>query len=144
MQDGQFVTAEERAELALMLRRKFGASIEQRYFEVDLKRDGKGVYAKVILRDRSGAFYYPVEGRMAHEDHTMSEREAAIFLVDYIDAYFEEYLRDGETFLPIDWSDYEADGVVFQLKGQILNHEAERLADELLARDGGGELSLHS
>lgn len=141
--EGKFVTTEESFELALMLRRKYAHAIDRRYFEVDLKKDGSGTYAKVILRDESGAFFYPVEGRIAHGDHTMSAREAAIFLVDYIDAYFEEYLRDGDVFLPIDWSDYEVDGVVFQLKGQILNLEAERLADELLARDEPGFSSLH-
>lgn len=142
-QDRAFVTPEERTELALMLSRKYGAALNQRYFEVDLKSDGNGVYAKVTLRDKSGSFYYPVEGRIAHEDHSMSNREAALFLVDYIDAYYEEYLRDGETFLPIDWAEYEADGVVFQLKGQVMNLEAERLADEFLARAEGVVSTLH-
>jgi hypothetical protein len=126
-----------------MLSRKYGAALKQRYFEVDLKRDGSGVYAKVTLRDRSGSFYYPVEGRIAHEDHSMSSRDAALFLVDYIDAYYEEYLRDGETFLPIDWAEYESEGVVFQLKGQVLNLEAEKLADEILAQADGVVSPLH-
>ena len=104
-QDMAFISQEERTELALMLSRKYGSALKQRYFEVDLKRDGSGVYAKVTLRDRSGSFYYPVEGRMSHDDHSMSSRDAALFLVDYIDAYYEEYLRDGETFLPIDWGE---------------------------------------
>lgn len=142
-QEGQFVTSEERAELSLMLRRKYAATTQQRYFELDLKQDGTGVYAKVALRDASGSFYYPVEARIAHDDHTMTAREAAVFLIDYIDAYFEEYLRDGETFLPIDWSDYDADGVVFQMKGQIQNLEAEKLADELLVQDGDILTALH-
>jgi hypothetical protein len=60
-----------------MLSRKYGAALKQRYFEVDLKRNGSGVYAKVTLRDRSGSFYYPVEGRIAHEDHSMSSRVPA-------------------------------------------------------------------
>ena len=138
-----FITSEERTELALMLSRKYAASLSQRYFEVDLKQDGSGVYAKVTLRDRSGAFYYPVEGRIAHEDHSMSSREAALFLVDYIDAYYEEYLRDGETFLPIDWAEYETEGVVFQLKGQVLNLEAERMANEILEQAGDLQSGLH-
>lgn len=138
-----FITSEERTELALMLSRKYAAALSQRYFEVDLKQDGSGVYAKVTLRDRSGAFYYPVEGRIAHEDHSMSSREAALFLVDYIDAYYEEYLRDGETFLPIDWAEYETEGVVFQLKGQVLNLEAERMANEILEQAGDLQSGLH-
>jgi hypothetical protein len=73
----------------------------------------------------------------------MSSRDAALFLVDYIDAYYEEYLRDGETFLPIDWAEYESEGVVFQLKGQVLNLEAEKLADEILAQADGVVSPLH-
>ena len=53
----------------------------------------------------------------------------ARLLCDYIGEYFAEYFREGgELYLPIDWADYQWEGVSLQMRGQILNLEAERLA----------------
>jgi hypothetical protein len=129
-EQGPFVTALECREFASLLGRKYASFMKDRYFEVETERDVGGIYAKVTLRNRSGSFCYPVEGRMRHVDHALTARDAGLFLIDYIDAYFDEYLREGgEVYLPIDWADYECDGVPLQLKGQILNLEIERLAD---------------
>ena len=138
-----FLTVEDCAEISHLMDRKFAGLLKQRYFEVDVKKDGQGVYAKVALRNQSGSFYYPVEARVAHRNHDFDERAAALFLIDYITEYFAEYFReDGDVFLPIDWNDYEWGGVSFQLKGQLLNLEVERLADALLAGDSAGD-QLH-
>lgn len=129
----KFVSQDECGEISRVMEKKYAGFLKQRFFETGLKKDGRGVYATVTLRNKSGSYYYPVEGRLAHLDHDMNEREAALFLLDYIDAYFGEYFReDGDVYLPIDWADYEWDGVPLQLKGQILNLEVERMADELL------------
>jgi hypothetical protein len=130
-----FVTAAECDDVAQMMGRKYTRFMNERYFEATMRRDGRGVYAKVTLRNQSGSYYYPVEGRLAHAEHEMSDRDAAFFLLDYIDSYFDEYFRgDGGVYLPIDWADYEWEGVPLQLKGQILNLEIERMADDLLER----------
>lgn len=133
---GQGVLNEaELKEFASLLNRKYASMIHERHFEVVMAKDARGVYATVTLRNPSGSYFYPVEGRVAHDDHEMSVRDACSFLLDYIDSYFEEYFRGGgEVYLPIDWSDYEHEGVVLQLKGQILNLEVERMADEILSR----------
>jgi hypothetical protein len=132
-----WVGPEELKTLTQIMDRKYAAKVKDRYFEAELTKDGVGVYAKVTLRDRSGKFYYPVEGRMAHADHDMNVRDAGLFLLDYMDAYFDEYFKeDGDVFLPIDWADFDCEGVALQLKGQIFNLEVERLADEILAKGG--------
>jgi hypothetical protein len=139
----KFVSPDECAELVRLMARKYAASLDHRYFEAELNKDSRGVYAKVTLRNQTGSFFYPVEGRLAHLDHDMSEREAALFLLNYIDAYFDEYFREGgEVYLPIDWADYEDDGIPLQLKGQIFNLEVERMADELLERGSLGDHEL--
>ena len=138
-----FLTVEDCAEISQLMDRKFAGLLKQRYFEAAIHKDSQGVYAKVALRNQTGSFYYPVEARVAHMDHDFDERAAALFLIDYITEYFAEYFReDGDVFLPIDWIDYEWGGVSFQLKGQLLNLEVERLADALLAGDAAGD-QLH-
>lgn len=127
---GQVLEASEMQNIASLLNRKYAGLIKDRYFEVETSLDFRGVYAKLILRNQSGSFFYPVEGRIQHMAHARSVREAGLLLLDHLTDYFDQYLHsDGEVYLPIDWEDYEVEGVCFQMKGQILNLEMERLAD---------------
>lgn len=140
-QPSTFVTEAEQKAFASVMDRKYASFMKQRSFKVDMKKDARGVYATVTLANASGSYFYPVEGRIANLDHDMNPRDAGLFLLDYIDLYFAEYFHDGgDVYLPIDWAEYEHDGIPLQLKGQILNLEAERLADALLER---GEQSIH-
>lgn len=138
----QFLTPQDLAELASLMNRKYAGHLNQRRFEATANKDATGVYAKVTLRNASGSYFYPVEGRLAHLDHDMNAKDAALFLLEYIDAYFAEYFKEGgEVYLPIDWADYDYDGVPMQLKGQILNLEVEKMADALLEQ--GDKPTLH-
>jgi len=135
IEDQPFVTTEECEDLARLMERKYGAFLDGRAFAAEVSRDNLGVYAKVTLRNPSGSFFYPVEARMAHIDNDLNIRDGGLLLLDSIDSYFAEYLREGgDVYLPIDWADYDCDGTPIQMKGQILNLEIERLADEWLAR----------
>ena len=120
-------------EMLRLMERKHAATKGDHYFEASVTADDDQVVTKVILRNLSGSYYYPVEGRLAHQEQELSQRDAFLLLFDYIDLYFEEYLKTREVYLPIDWADYECEGAQLQLRGQILNLEAERLADEYLA-----------
>ncbi len=131
----EFLSAKILTDTARVMERKYASFMNQRHFEVEAYKDGLGIYAKVTLRNKTGSFFYPVEGRIANLDHDMKPSEAALFLLDYIDAYFAEFFREGgEVYLPIDWADYECDGIPLQMKGQILNMEIEKMADEFLKR----------
>lgn len=93
----------------------------------------QGVYVQVVLANSDQSFYYPVEARVAIDDEELTKKDAAFFLVDYIDTYFEEYLMEEEDlFLTIDWSPQEYDAVAFQMRGQIRNLKLEKMADEWL------------
>ncbi len=130
-----FLSQDECNQLASQLSKTYAAYLNERYFLVDARHDGTGVYVTVTLRDKPGSFVYPVEGRLAHNAHDLSERDAALLLSDYINEYFSEYFREaGDCYLPIDWAEFEWEGVTLQLKGQILNLEMETLADNWLRR----------
>ena len=131
----EFVTETELKDIASVMERKYTSFVGDRSFQATAKKDARGVYATVTLANGSGSYFYPVEGRIAHVDHEMNNRDAVLFLLNYIDLYFEEYFREGgDVYLPIDWSNYDYEGVQLQLKGQILNLEVERMADAILER----------
>lgn len=126
--------------LANILDRKYGSYLGNRYFDVESRADHQVVAIKVTLRDAKGTFVYPVEARMSIEDHELTVSEARDFLLDYVDAYFDEYLTSGEeTLLTIDWANFECEDYDLQMRGQILNGHLEKMADELLE---GNELDL--
>lgn len=131
--------AEQRQLLAEMLERKYGAWLGKRYFEVDGHLDGPTLYLKITLKSADRSYVYPIEGRMMFADQDMKLDQARDFLLDFMDAYLQEYLSGGEeTYLTIDWSTYDCDGVELQLRGQIFNEKLEELADQWM----NGDISL--
>lgn len=127
------LSKEQSKVLATMLDQKYGGQLGARYFNVEARKDGDVVTVSVTLRDAKGAFVYPVEARMATEEQDLSTSEARDLLLDFIDAYFDEYLNGGEeTYLTIDWSDYDCDGFDLQMRGQILNSHLEGLAESII------------
>ncbi len=129
-----FVTKDECEELAAAMQSKYAMAIADRRFAIEASQQDRGVYVKILLANQDESFFYPVEARILAEVEELSPRQAALFLIDYIDMYFEEFLmeEDESLYLPIDWSDHEWDAVKFQVRGQILNRKLERMADELL------------
>lgn len=129
------VSTEKCALLARTMERKYASSLGDRNFYITVQGVSDGILATVLLANASGSFHYPVEGRIQSGQKGFSDEDAALFLVEYMDGYFEDYLtRDSDLFLPIDWNDFESDGRTFQLKGQILNLELEKMADAILSR----------
>lgn len=125
--------AEKNQEVANLFEKKYGAWLGQRFFEVTSTTQSAVVTVKVTLRNADKSFFYPIEGRIQFEDQDMKADDARNFLLDYIDAYIEEFLTGGEeTYLPIDWANYDCEGFELQLRGQILNIKLEELADQLM------------
>lgn len=125
--------AEKNQDVASLLEKKYGAWIGQRFFEVSSVTHADIVAVKVTLRNADKSFFYPIEGRIQFEDQDIKADEARELLLDYIDTYIEEFLTGGEeTYLPIDWANYDCEGLELQLRGQILNIKLEELADQLM------------
>ena len=130
----EFLTNEECIELAETMVKKYRIAMKDRTFSIRAVVQGKGVYVTVLLANADQSYYYPVESRMMFEAEEMEPREAALFLIDYIDTYFEEYLyeEDEQIYLPIDWTDHEYEATNFQVRGQILNQKLDAMADQWL------------
>jgi hypothetical protein len=136
-QNTEFLDQEDCEALAKAMESKYAMALKGRHFKVEAEVKGRGVFVKVILSNQDKSFYYPVEARVLYEKEELQRGEAALFLLDYIDAYFDEYLNQEheEIYLPIDWADFQYEAIDFQMRGQILNLKLEALAEELLKKD---------
>jgi len=137
----EFLTDAECVELAETMVKKYRIAMKDRTFSIRASVQGKGVYVTVILANADQSYYYPVEARVMYAVEELEPREAALFLIDYIDTYFEEYLyeEDEQIYLPIDWADHEYEAVTFQIRGQILNQKLDALADQWLLQGAKGQ-----
>ena len=127
------VFPEEGDLLAEAMNGKYAAFLAGRCFAITAEEIDGALHVTTLLRNSDESFYYPVATRIDYKAEELSLHQAFMFLVDYIDSYFEEYLtEDDDLFLPIDWTHHQYEATDFQIKGQILNKKAEDLADKLL------------
>ncbi len=141
-ENNEFLNAEDCDALAKAMESKYAMALKGRTFKVEAEVKGRGVFVKVILSNQDRSYYYPVEARVLYEKEEMQRGEAALFLIDYIDAYFDDYLtqENEEIYVPIDWADFQYEAIDFQMRGQILNLKLEELAEQLLKN---GSPALH-
>jgi hypothetical protein len=133
-QESDFLNQDDCDALAKAMESKYAMALKGRNFKVEAEIKGRGVFVKVILSNQDRSYYYPVEARVLYEKEELQRGEAALFLLDYIDTYFDEYLtqENEEIYLPIDWADFQYEAIDFQMRGQILNLKLEELAEQLL------------
>ena len=117
-------------ELATILNIKHGPVLQDRFFTLICRLEEHKLFVTMSLSSRDESFVYPVEARCVVEPK--SAGTSAFAIIDFLDLYFEEFLEDESTTLPIDWADYQFEGVSFQVRGQSRNEKLEKLADELL------------
>lgn len=131
----KFLGREELSDIEALMGEKYAHYLDGRSFHVAAEHQGDSVYVTVTLKNDEESFFYPVEARIKHEAEDMKPSEAALFLIDYIDAYFEEYLTENEDlFIPIDWTAHQYLASNFQIRGQVRNLKIERMADDLLSK----------
>ena len=127
--------------IAAAMQTKYSSFLGDRRFRVEATGAGDEAQVLVALTSPDKSFHYPIEGRMNAKDEGLTVKAAGMFLLDFIDVYFEEFLtRDGDTYLPIEWAAFECEGKTIHLKGQVLNLKLEDMADEILKR---GESVVH-
>jgi len=132
--DSLVLTLEEIQKVEKSLNTKFASWLKDRNFQVSATADENSAEVNVTLKNHNESFCYPIESRIMHKEQNVSKKESVMFLVDYIESYFDEYFREEErVYLPIDWMAYDCEGISFQIKGQVLNVCLDNLADRLLA-----------
>ena len=110
-----FLNEQDCQELAQSMTAKYRIAMNQRAFSVKASEDQDKVEVHVLLKNEDDSFYYPVSARIVVDKDEMSNLEAAMFLIDYIDTYFEEFLLEQEEsiYLPIDWAEHQYEGIDF-------------------------------
>ncbi len=132
--------------LETLLNEKHGAQRNSRQFYVSVGYRAPWVGVEVVLQSLDQKFYYPVQAVAEYKKSGPSKQDLASFLLDFIDLYFSEYLEDDQTLVPIDWTEFECEGVPLFMRGQILNKKLENQANELLGLSVGsnaGTKDLH-
>lgn len=128
------LSAEEMQDLGRILNIRYGPYLGARRFQVRAETHAKYVEVVITLQNDQESYVYPVEGRVELTPDGVSAREGALLLIDFIGAYFEEFFdNDENTFIPIDWSEFQFESTTLFLRGQVLNKQRERDADAWLA-----------
>jgi len=123
----------ELKELSSLLNRKHAWFLGERKSSIKADQDGDAIFVDVFLKSDDETYYYPVSTRIDLEREELAPKDAALFLIDFVDLYFDDYFDGGESvFLAIDWTDFQYDAVNFQMKGQIINQRLKSMADKLL------------
>jgi len=119
--------------LEALLNKKYAIFLDKRIFSISSSLTDAEIRVCVTLHDDKHSFHYPVEARINPDPEEMTEQQTAVFLIDYIDLYFEQYFEEGEELLlPIAWAKHHYEAVEFELRGQIQNKYLEEQADKLL------------
>ena len=119
--------------LSKVMNTKYSSYLEGKFFRFEIFSGAQSLRLVITLQSEDRSFFYPVEARLFYKDQKMSPRAAATLLVDYLEAYYREYLESqGEVLLPIDWTLHRFDGRELYVKAQILDQKAEELAERWL------------
>lgn len=127
------ITEQELGDLQKIMILKYGAYLKDRSFTISHTNDKQDIHCSITLENPQGTFVYKVEAAVSKKNLALKDKEALLVMLDYIDIYFDEYLKGEENvYIPIDWTDYTFENLTFKMRGQVRNRKAEDLADELL------------
>ena len=132
-QNLNLISQKEVSDLEKIMNLKYGVYLKNRYFLIKSEDTPNEIIASITLRDENKTFYYEVETKVSKKNLELETKEALFILLDYMDIYFDEYLKGEENvYIPIDWVDYTFENLTFQMRGQVKNLYAESLAETFL------------
>lgn len=132
----ELITATESKDLETIMNLKHAAYLKNRSFVVFHERTSSDIEASITLKDQKQTFYYKVEAKVSLKNLAPKDKEALFIMLDYLDIYFDEYLKGEEdVYIPIDWSEFTFENLTFKMKGQVQNLHAEKIADEFLEKN---------
>ena len=93
--------------LVRIMNLKYGPYLKDRLFYLESQVDGDISCVDVTLKNSEQTFVYPVSSRMMYKNQQLSARESAMLMLDFVDSYFEDFLKKDEAvYFPIDWTHY--------------------------------------
>ncbi len=115
------------------LRKTFRSYLIEKTLTCYSNSDRDFVTVQVLLQDSEGEFYYPIQARCKWDGkRDLSKKDTALFLLDQVAVYLNEYFMEPSTLLTIEWSSHEHSSRSYELRGQIFNKKLETMADEFL------------
>ena len=126
------MTADEVFAVEQLLNEKHGAKRNARQFYVFTGYRAPWVGVEVLLRSLDQKFYYPVQVVAEYKKSGSTKKEIANLLLDFVDLYYSQFFAEEDTLVPIDWSEFDCEGLKLFMRGQIRNRKLEQEADSLL------------
>ncbi len=120
--------------LETLLNEKHGAVRKARQFYLTVGYRAPWVATEVVLQSLDQKFYYPVQTVAEYKKSGPSKKAIASLLLDFVDLYFSEFLEDEDILVPIDWTEFECEGLTLFMRGQVRNKKLENEANKLLGR----------
>ena len=157
------ISANLQTSLEMALQKKYQVFLQNETFLLEAEVATDWVQVRTTLRNSDGTFLYPVEAivismraeenfpevsadllarRPSKVDLDTNEK-LALFAVDFLDSYWNEYLTQGrDTFLSLDWQENAFEGETVFVRGFSRNQKLESMADELFRLHGNGEYDI--
>jgi hypothetical protein len=133
---------------ALMIKKHI-PFLKNETFEMDVLKSEDWIQIRQTLKSLDGSQAYPVEVLVPFEEvkglksEEVRAAELVDLAVDYLDSYWNEYFSDDrDTFLSLDWSTHEIDGLTLFMRGSKHNVALEKMADDFLAQHGMGAYDI--
>ncbi len=127
-----------------LLNIKHSTYLNDEKFEMIAAFNKEQIQIKMSLKKNDESIVYPVEAVCIYENYAhISKQGIAQIILDYLDHYWSEYFREErDLFLPLDWSPYECEQVLFYMRGFIRDLNSEMKADFLLKEHGYGNYEI--
>jgi hypothetical protein len=120
--------------------------LEDEIFELKSGFNQEQLQIEICLKKNDTSVIYPIEIVCIHQDYPdLKMEEILLSIIDYIDLYWTEYFNsERNIYVPLDWSEYQFEGVTFFLRGFIRNLSLEKQADFFLNEYGFGDHTITS
>ncbi len=138
--------SEEQKKLLDVMKAKHSLYLDNECFEIKTGFYKEQIQIEICLTKVDRSIVYPIEVICVYEDFPhLKLNEIFHVILDYIDLYWAEYFNhERNLFVPLDWSQYECEGLTFFLRGFIRNLVLEKQADSFLREYGYGEHEITS
>ena len=81
-------------------------SLQGKVFDITCQHSKDTVYLRVLLRNEDSSFFYPIDAQYKLRNSKDKPKLITPMIIDYIQAYLNEYFQDENLFLTIESVSY--------------------------------------